>query len=283
MASRANPDGMPVNELLALLQKAPSDKQALAAIMESFNALTVPGGARHIWAWNAFGATVTVHPQRSLAAWLGHAPSVAALESQACPVPKASVLVLDPDLKPDPYGLGLSAEQKSAALFVRCVALWGPQALQRAALACAELQWLVQTRCPAALQPLRDAAMAGARAHAARPGESTRLAARVAAEACWARWERHRNPDSAAAKNTWEALGAPWFAATLAGRDMPLETYDGPPPRVASSSWGARHTTDLGRAVEAAEHWAGHTQVLEAMTTALLTWALSDAPAQDFR
>jgi hypothetical protein len=208
---------------------------------------------------------------------------VAALESQACAVPTASALACDPDLKPDPYGLGLSAEQKSAELFVRCVALWGPQALQRAALACAELQWVVQTRCPSDARPLRDAAMAGARAYAARPDESTRLAARAAADACWARWERHRTPDSASARMTWEALGAPWFAAALAGHDMPLEAHDGAPPRVASSSWGARHATDLGRAVEVAQHWAGHVQVLDAMKAALLAWALSDAPAQDFR
>ena len=97
----------------------------------------------------------------------------------------------------------------------------------------------------------------------------------AAAEACWARYEQHRNPDSAAAQRTWQHLGAPWFAAEAAGKAMPLESYDGDPPREASSSWGARNTVCLSRAADAATTWTNHPRAMAAMRAALLAWALA--------
>ena len=294
MASPFNPDGMPVSELLALLQANPQDERALAVVMHSAN-ITYPESRQHVASWKTLGPTIAAAPQLSLAAWLGHAPAIALLESQGLAVPTAKVFARDPALKPDPYGLGLSRDEKAMALFTRCVAFWGPQALQRAALACAELQLSQQNQCPADLLPLRDAAMDAARrrmaalsdttldeagAKAARQG--TRKSAKAAAEACWARWETHKNPDSAAATKTWKNLGAPWFAAALIGNSMKLQDYDGEPPRVASSSWGARNTTDLGRAAEVAQEWTSHAQTLGAMQDALLAWALGNAKPKDF-
>jgi len=194
-------------------------------------------------------------------------------------VPEDKVLAKDPALKPDPYGLGLPKDEKAMALFTRCVGFWGPDAIRRASLACAELQWQVQDKCPAALRPLRDAAMAAARAHASAQDEASRQAAQVAAqaaaEACWARYEKHRNPDSAAAQTTWQNLGAPWFAAEAACNAMPLEDYDGDPPREASSSWLIRNTECLSRAADVATTWTDHTRTMAAMRAALLAWALA--------
>ena len=279
VASRLNPFGMPVSELLALLQADPEDPRALAAIQASTK--TWPKSGAHVKIWRkTFGDSITAQPALSLAAWLGHAPAAQAMQTLGLAlVPEDKVLAKDPALKPDPYDLGLPKDEKAMALFTRCVGFWGPDAIRCASLACAELQWQVQDKCPAALRPLRDAAMAAARAHASAPDEASRQAAQVdaqaAAEACWTRYEQHRNPDSAAAQRTWQNLGAHWFAAEAAGNAMPLEDYDGDPPREASSSWGARNTVCLSRAAEAASTWTDHPRAMAAMRAALLAWALA--------
>ena len=279
VASPLNPFGMPVSELLALLQADPKDPRALAALQASTK--TWPKSGNHVKIWSkTFGDSITSQPALSLAAWLGHAPAVQAMQTLGLAlVPEDKVLAKDPALKPDPYGLGLPNDEKAMTLFTRCVGFWGPDAIRCASLACAELQWQVQDKCPAELRPLRDAAMAAARAHASAQDGASRQAAQVAAqaaaEACWARYEKHRNPDSAAAQTTWQNLGAPWFAAEAAGNAMPLEDYDGDPPREASSSWGARNTVCLSRAAEAATTWTDHPRAMAAMRAALLAWALA--------
>jgi hypothetical protein len=282
VASPGNPDGMPISELLALLKNDPNDERAQAAISALVESVLPPSKRKGLVAWKALGTTIVAAPKTSLAAWLGHGASIADLEQQGLEIPHSKNFARDPQLRPDPYGVGLSGEQKATDLFVRCVAFWGAQAIQRAALACAELQFAAQTRGPSALLVLRNCAMFAARSYMDRPGENTRVAAVEASEACWQRWEKHRNPDRAAARTTWEHLGAPWFAATLAGDAMELREYDGPPPRVASSSWGARNTSHLHRAAEAAGHWTSPAQALLAMQDALLAWALSDAPETEF-
>jgi len=277
-----NPEGVPISELWALLESGLDDESAATAIPPAAKGVPAPRRPKELAAWKALGATLTSAPKTSLAAWLGHRDSIAALERQGLAIPHSKIFARDPQLKPDPHGLGLSVEQKATDLFVRCVAFWGAQSIQRAALACAELQFAARNRAPAALLVLRNAAMAAARNYIACPGEATRLAAVQASEACWQHGEKHRNPDSAAARATWEYLGAPWFAATLAGDAMDLTEYDGPPPRVASSTWGARSTSHLNHAAEAAGHWTSPAEALRAMQEALLAWALSDAPEAEF-
>ncbi|WP_156372031.1 hypothetical protein [Acidovorax sp. Leaf78] len=282
VALPGNPDGMPLSELLALLENDSNDEHAQTAILDTGKILFSSSRRKGLAAWKTLGTSITAAPKTSLAAWLGHRDSIAALERQGLAVPHSKIFARDPQLKSDPHGLGLSVEQKATDLFVRCVAFWGAQSIQRAALACAELQFAARNRAPAALLVLRNAAMAAARNYIACPGDATRLAAVQASEACWQHWEKHRNPDSAAARATWEHLGAPWFAATLAGDAMDLTEYDGPPPRVASSTWGARSTSHLNRAAEAAGHWTSPAEALRAMQEALLAWALSDAPEAEF-
>ena len=168
------------------------------------------------------------------------------------------------------------------AFFVRCMALWGPRALERAALACVELQMARQTRCSADIEPLRDAAMAAVRRHAQHADDEARASAHAAAQACFEWWEpRHDDdPDALLAREHWCQLGAPWFAAQFAADDLALTSWDGEPPRGASATWGNRNRIWLSRAADAASAWCSIGETQQAMHAALLAWVQDPATAE---
>lgn len=238
-----------------------------------------------VQSWERLSPTLSVRPQQALAALLGHAASRQALEAAGLVAPDWALFRQDPSLDRNPHGLDLPADLLELALFVRCMALWGPRAFERAAFACADLQRARQPDGDAALRLLRDAAFEAARAHLAQPGEASRAAAEQAAAACRDWWgERHDDdPDTEAARASWCELGAPWFAAEVAADPMAFTEWDGEPPRAASWTWGNRHAVWPERATEAAAAWSTPAEVQAAMRDALLAWALDDrVPPEDF-
>ena len=231
----------------------------------------------HSAIWELFGDFITEHPARTLAAYLGDREAELALHADSIPFPTSDDFRSDSVFDPNPHRLDLSSGYVETALLVHSLAVWGPDALIRAAFACAKLQVERQTACRPDLVGPRDAALQAVAAYLQTPTNERLQQVAAAVGWCNELYAPHEeDPDSEDARTAWTQLGAPWFAAETAAQDFKLESYDGDGPREASSTWCQRNAVWPVRAAEVAAGWSSHDEVCAAIRTALLDWIQSN-------
>ena len=185
---------------------------------------------------------ITEHPARTLAAYLGDREAELALHADSIPFPTSDDFRSDSVFDPNPHRLDLSSGYVETALLVHSLAVWGPDALIRAAFACAKLQVEGQTACRPDLVGPRDAALQAVAAYLQTPTNERLQQVAAAVGWCNELYAPHEeDPDTEDARTAWTQLGAPWFAAETAAQDFKLESYDGDGPREASSTWCQRN------------------------------------------
>ncbi len=226
--------------------------------------------------WNRLEPTISAEPAKSLAAYVGHKPSIAALANAGLIVPDIQQFAKEEELNPNPFNLELPEEYLRMLLLIRGLAFWGSEALTRAAVACSELQIKSQRECDRSLIGARDAARTTASEFISNPDGSHRERARNAASNCQALYKPFEDsPDSEDASKVWYHLGAPWFAAETTAEDFSLTEWDGFGPAPTSPSWGNRNSVWPQRAADAAVHWTSYPETRNAILTALIDWTMS--------
>jgi len=226
--------------------------------------------------WELFGDAILSRHRETLGAYLGHRDLERTLQTESVLVPTIDDFRADPVFDPNPHQLELPKDCLEASLFVRSLAIWGPDVLNRSAFACAVLQLENQTACRPDLVPARDAAFGAVRAFIESPTDMHRRNVIRASEACQRLYAPYEDdPDSTDAQTVWSHLGAPWFAAETAAQDYQLEDNDGPGPREASSTWCNRNAVWPTRAADAAAEWSSYDQARAKIQQSLLDWILN--------
>ena len=227
----------------------------------------------HSAIWELFGDFITEHHSRTLAAYLGDREAELALDADSISFPTSDDFRSDPVFDPNPHRLDLPSGYVETALLVHSLAVWGPDALIRAAFACAKLQVERQTVCRPDLVGPRDAALQAVAAYLQSATDERLQEVAAAVGWCNELYAPHEeDPDTEEARNVWTQLGAAWFAAETAAQDFKLESYDGDGPREASSTWCKRNVVWPVRAAEVAAGWSSHDEVRATIRTALLDW-----------
>jgi len=227
----------------------------------------------HTAMWERFGATISLHPNLTLAAYLGHQASQLALQTDSLPFPTIADFHADSAFDPNPHELDLPEHFLDTSLFVHSLAVWGPDVLIRSALACARFQIEHQTTCRSDLVALRDAALLAVQGFIHSPTDENRKTVTQASKRCNEIYAAHEDdPDSPDARTVWSHLGASWWAAETALQDYKLEEYDGPEPREGSSTWCRRNAVWPINAAHAAAEWTPHDDVRAVIRTSLLDW-----------
>ncbi len=231
----------------------------------------------HTATWVRFGPAVTAHPGRTLAAYLGHQGSIAAFRSGSVTFPTPADFMADPDFDPNPHNLDLPEDSLATTLLVQSLAIWGPDAIMRTALACARVQVQHQPECRQDLVTPRDDALRAVEALMDSPPKERNYAAvRRAADLCTSLYSPYEEePDAPDGEVICHQLGAPWFAAETAAQEFEIQPYDGPGPREGCPTWCRRNTVWTDRAADVAAHWASHSTVREQIRRALVEWAMS--------
>lgn len=229
--------------------------------------------------WQRFGPAIMAEPRLTLAAFLDDAEAIAALEAAGLPAPVPAALANDPTMAEPSWMRDAEVEDDllQRIRFVRRLALWGPGALVRAALAAADYQAERQPLPRGAMAQLRADMLTAVRAWVEDPAapETLALACEAAARGQKKYRPHERNPDSPKAVQVWLELGAPWCAAEAAACDWNLTQWDGPGPREASHTWGNRLSVWPGRAVDAACECGSYAEVEAAIRMRLLAWTRS--------
>ena len=177
--------------------------------------------------WELFGDAISSRHKETLCAYLGDCDAQHALENESILAPTIDDFRGDPVFDPNPHGLDLPKGCLDLSLFVHSLAVWGPDALIRSALACATLQVENQIACPSHLVPARDGAFRAVKASVETPTDVNRSEVIRACAACQNLYAPYDNdPDSADAQTAWSHLGASWFAAETAAQDYRLEDLE---------------------------------------------------------
>ena len=227
----------------------------------------------HTATWNQFGAAISSHHTRTLAAYLGHFDSVKALQNDSIPFPTADDFRTDSVFDPNPHQLNLPEDELETSLLVQSLAVWGPDALIRSALACAASQITQHVACRADLVVPRDSAFDAVKTWIQSPTHEKHNSVKQASDRCARLYAPYEDdPDSSEANIIWSHLGAPWFAAETAAQEYRLEDYDGPGPREASPTWCRRNAVWPTRAADAAAEWSSHDNVRTMIRRAILDW-----------
>jgi len=231
--------------------------------------------------WELFGDAISSRHKETLCAYLGDRDAQHALENESILAPTIDDFRSDPVFDPNPHGLDLPKGCLDLSLFVHSLAVWGPDALIRSALACATLQMENQIACRSHLVPARDGAFRAVKAFIESPTDMNRSEVIRACAACQKLYAPYDDdPDSEDAQTTWSHLGASWFAAETAAQDYRLEDYDGPGPREASPTWCRRNAVWPQRAAESSAGLSSYDDVHAVIRTSLLGWILSRPDGQ---
>ena len=230
----------------------------------------------HTVIWKQFGAAITSHRARTLAAYLGHRNSEIALRAESVAFPTIEDFRGDSVFDPNPHQLDIPKDVLETTLLVRTVAVWGPDVVIRSAFTCSELQIKHHNTCRADLVAPRDAAREAVKKFIDSFTNENYNAVNLASTRCATVYEPYEDdPDNSDAQAVWSHLGAPWFAAETAAQEYKLEAYDGPGPREASGTWCKRNTVWAIRAAHAAADWSSHQNVRTIIRKALLDWAVN--------
>ena len=224
--------------------------------------------------WQRFGREISAQPHQTLAAFLGHADSIAALDRQGLGFPAPVDFANDPAYDPNPHGLGMSADRVSLDRLTLSLMTWGKAPVLHMANACSHLQCAHQSTGSAALINLRDAAASALQCYLDDPADQNLARLRDACKECLNAYQPYEDsPDSDIAQQTWVQLGAPWLAAEAACGDWSPQKYDGAPPPESQSTWIRRNAVWPQRAAETAAYWSSCRIVRDAIMSTALDWA----------
>ena len=226
--------------------------------------------------WNRFGQSILTSPHLTLAAFLGHAPSIHQTKQQSIEFPKTADFQFDPAYDPNFHKLDLDEDCLNSAFLIKCVCAWGAEALVRAVNACSLLQCMHHSSCTPKFRQLRNEAAFSLQALIDFPTADVRKEAGRLLQKCQALYRPHEeNPDSTEANETWYHLGASWFGLETALSNMAAREDCGEKePAPANSSWCRRETVWPERAVDAAARWSSHALARAAVRSTLLAWAI---------
>ncbi len=227
--------------------------------------------------WDDFGESILASPELTLAAFLGHEPSMIFARQQSILFPAKSDFQADQTYDPNPHKLKLAADELDSTFLMRCVSTWGAEPLQHAVNACSQLQCERHDLCSPQLLPLRTEAAWTLQKLINSPSPATRRKANEVLLKCKVAYRQfEKSPDSAEAQQVWYHLGAPWFGLETATGDLAARIDCGETvPAPSNSSWCARVTVWPVRAIDAAAHWSSHVVAQEAVRSTLISWAAS--------
>jgi hypothetical protein len=230
--------------------------------------------------WTRFGDTIIASPHLTLAAFLGHAPSIAIANERSVLFPRTSDFQLDPAYDSNPHKLDLDEQSLQSAFFVRCLSVWGGEALIRAVNACSLLQCLHHSSCSTKYKSLRNAAAHALQAMVDLPSPTTHKVAKAVLLKCQAEDRRFENdPDTDEASEVWYCLGAPWCGLETALGNLQARPDCGEQePGPSNATWCARASVWPERALDAAAHRSSHALARAVIKSALLAWA-TDQPS----
>lgn len=227
--------------------------------------------------WDDFGESILASPDLTLAAFLGHEPSMIFARRHSILFPTKADFQADRTYDPNPHKLKLAADELDSTFLIQCVSTWGAEPLMRAANACSQLQCERHDSYSPQILPLRTEAAGTLQELIDSPSPATRRKANEVLLKCKAAYRCHeKSPDSAGAQQVWYHLGAPWFGLETATGDLAARIdCDETEPAPSNSSWCARMTVWPVRAIDAAAHWSSHVVAQEAVRSTLIFWAVS--------
>lgn len=227
--------------------------------------------------WDDFGESILAWPDLTLAAILGHEPSMIHARQRSILFPTKSDFQADRTYDPNPHKLKLAAEELDSTFLMRCVSTWGAEPLMRAVNACSQLQCERHGSCSPQILPLRTETARALQVLIDAPSPASRRQANEVLLKCKAAYRQYeKSPDSAEARQVWYHLGAPWFGLETATGDLAARSDCGETePAPSNASWCARTTVWPVRAIDAAAHWSSHVIAQEAIRMALISWAVS--------
>ncbi len=232
--------------------------------------------------WNRFGETILSSPHLTLAAFLGHSPSVAVAKQHSIHFPKTADFQIDRAYDPNVHKLDLDEDSLNSTFLIRCISAWGGEALIQAVNACAHLQCMHHSSCSPKFKSLRNEAAFALQMLVDAPTPKIQETARELLRQCQNSYRPYEeNPDSAEAQFVWLHLGASWFGLETALRDLgPRRDCGETEPAPSNSTWCARETVWPDRALDAAAHWSSHAIARATIRSTLIAWAVGRGDAR---
>jgi len=227
--------------------------------------------------WHRFGDTILSAPNLTLAAFLGHAPSIAVAKQRSINFPKSADFQIDPAYDPNIHKLDLDADYLSASFLIRCASAWGGEVLLRVVNSCSLLQIAHHSSCSPGIRRLRDEVAFTLHALIDAPSPPVHQKATELLKRCQVLY-RHQeaSSDSNDSALMWYDLGAPWCGLETALGNLGARRDCGETePAPSNSTWSARETVWPTRAMDAASHWSSHSIVRDVIRSSLVAWAVS--------
>jgi hypothetical protein len=225
--------------------------------------------------WKRFGDSILAMPHLTLAAFLGHAPSIAIAKESSIRFPRTADFQIDPAYDPNIHRLDLDEDYLSSKFLLKCISTWGAEPLIRAANACSLLQCMHHASCHPKYRLLRNEAAFALQNLVDAATPKARLTADEIRRNCESHHSLNENvPNSPEAHVCWYHLGAAWFGLETALGNMEArnELNEGE-HAPSNSSWIARQTVWPERAIDAAAHWSSHSLAVLAVKSTLIAWA----------
>jgi hypothetical protein len=229
--------------------------------------------------WQRFGAAISKAPHLTLAAFLGHQPSISAAKKLSLIFPKTTDFQIDPAYDPNIHKLDLDEESLKSKFLLMCLATWGPEALIRSVNACSLLQCMHHAGCSPHRKGLRNEAAFVLQDLIDAPTEARKKHAKELRRRCSEHYHQHEaDPDSSSAQASWYQLGAPWFGLeTYLGDMTAREDCGEKAPAPSNASWIARNTVWPERALDAAAHWSSFRLVRDVVSSTLIAWTIANS------
>jgi hypothetical protein len=235
--------------------------------------------------WVRFGETILAAPDLTLAAFLGHAPSIAIAKDREIHFPKTADFQIDRAYDPNRHKLDLDEAHLNSKFLLLCISAWGAQALVRAVNVCSHLQCMHHSSCSSKFTRLRNDAAFSLQELIDAPTPVVHQRATELLRLCQSQYFPYEDaPDSGDAEEVWYHLGAPWFGLeTALGNSAARSDCGEVEPAPANPTWCRRQTVWPERAFDAAANWSSHALVADAVRSTLITWAVSNMGVVDER
>ena len=224
--------------------------------------------------WDDYGDSILAAPYLTLAAFLGHKPSMTFARKNTVLFPAESDFKADRAYDPNPHKLKLPADTINSKFLIQCISTWGAEPLVLAAHVCSKLQCHHQRSSLPEVEPIQTEAASVLQELIDSPSSAIHTKANAVLLKCQTLYRQYaKSPDSVNAQQIWYDLGAPWFGLETVLGNLEVRSDCGETePAPSNSTWCNRVTVWPERAIDAAAHWSSHAVAQVAVRSALIEW-----------
>lgn len=226
--------------------------------------------------WKHFGET-TFNDLSTLAAYLEDPFYQKEMTKLHVPFPSSKDFNNDPTYNANPFSLDLPPDYVEIIFLIKSVATWGPEALINIAASSMTLEVANYHDNHNHLSEIRFRTTEAVKQYLVKTDSLNKNKVLDSCMECRATYRPYQDePESVLAQRTWEALGAPWFAAeTICANFSAVKDYGETEPPASNSTWINRCSVWPIRAAEQAAKWTFYGKVQEKFRRDLIDWVKS--------